>query len=347
MLQKVCEMMQNENLIAKAAKKEDSLLRLIYVTAFCVAQYGGTQFRCSKPFNPILGETYEFKTKKWKFIGEQVSHHPPITAGHAESKEYEVWMNTHLKSKFYGKSLEFTPLGYMNFRFKDNDHLFKCKRPQTSVQNIIIGTMYIDHKGECVVENTNNGEKAIVKFKALGMFSGKDKRGLIEGTIYNEDGDPEHELYGKWTESLYYKPSGADDSEGTLIWEFPEIPDKWEQIYHFTDYTLQLNMIDEHIEENLPPTDSRFRTDQRALENGELAEANDEKKRLEEKQRERLMENKTSGKEFCPRYFEREENEELDENGQKMISFKYKGGYWTDRKNRDWDDVPDIFGYDN
>jgi hypothetical protein len=35
----------------------------------------------------------------------------------------------------------------------------------------------------------------------------------------------------------------------------------------------------------LPPTDSRFRPDQRALENGDISKASDEKNRLEVKQR--------------------------------------------------------------
>ena len=35
----------------------------------------------SKPFNPLLGETYElFLPGKYKFIAEQVSHHPPVSA---------------------------------------------------------------------------------------------------------------------------------------------------------------------------------------------------------------------------------------------------------------------------
>jgi len=35
----------------------------------------------SKPFNPLLGETFEFVSPgHYKYIAEQVSHHPPITA---------------------------------------------------------------------------------------------------------------------------------------------------------------------------------------------------------------------------------------------------------------------------
>jgi oxysterol-binding protein 1 len=82
MLQKICEMMRYDSLLQKASEESDTLLRLIYVSAFMIAQYAGTQFRLTKPFNPLLGETFEYKTKDWKYISEQVSHHPPISAAH-------------------------------------------------------------------------------------------------------------------------------------------------------------------------------------------------------------------------------------------------------------------------
>ena len=86
MLQKICEMMRYDYLLEQAAAQQDSLLRLIYVSAFTIAMYAGTQFRWTKPFNPLLGETFEYKTKSWKYVSEQVSHHPPISAAHWESK---------------------------------------------------------------------------------------------------------------------------------------------------------------------------------------------------------------------------------------------------------------------
>jgi hypothetical protein len=46
---------------------------------------------------------------------------------------------------------------------------------------------------------------------------------------------------------------------------------------------MQLNYIPEGMEEKLPPTDARFRPDQRALENGDYDLAASEKHRLEEK----------------------------------------------------------------
>lgn len=55
-----------------------------------------------------------------------------------------------------------------------------------------------------------------------------------------------------------------------------------------------------------PQTDSRFRMDQRYLENGDLKQANNEKKRLEDKQRRRLK--RIDESEYEPMYFAREDD---------------------------------------
>jgi hypothetical protein len=47
--------------------------------------------RHKKPFNPILGETYELQHPQFTFISEQVSHHPPISAGYTFGKDFEYW----------------------------------------------------------------------------------------------------------------------------------------------------------------------------------------------------------------------------------------------------------------
>lgn len=44
---------------AAATLPKGSLERLLAVTAFAVAPYGSTEGRTCKPFNPLLGETYE------------------------------------------------------------------------------------------------------------------------------------------------------------------------------------------------------------------------------------------------------------------------------------------------
>jgi oxysterol-binding protein-related protein 3/6/7 len=346
MLQKTGEVLQNEHLISKAAEEEDSLMRMLHVAAFSISQYGGTQFRCSKPFNPILGETFEMKAKNWKFVAEQVSHHPPISACYVDHKKYELWANSHLKTKFWGKSLEFKPLGNINIKFKDNDDHFIIARPNSLVQNIIIGNMYIDHTGDSLVVNKRTGEKAIVKFKALGFFQNKKNRGKITASIHNSAGEEVYEIFGKWTESIFYRRVGDKKDEGTLLWSFPDIPEDWESIYHFTDFTLQLNMLTDDMAQILPPTDSRFRSDQRMLENGQLKQANNEKQRLEEKQRRRRKIMEDEGIEHAPRYFYKYDDPEIIEKNEDIVEYRPLHNYWEFRDKQDWKDLPDLFGPD-
>ena len=132
MLQKVSEIMVNSDLMEKASAEKDSLMRLAYVAAFSVGQYGYTTSRTTKPFNPILGETYEYLGKGFKLFAEQVSHHPPVSALHVESKEYTIQMNTMMSTHFWGKSLEFKPQGEAHVWFHDTGDHFLISRPNTS-----------------------------------------------------------------------------------------------------------------------------------------------------------------------------------------------------------------------
>jgi hypothetical protein len=49
--------------------------------AFSIAGFESVIDRTTKPFNPLLGETWEYDNGEVKIITEQVSHHPPISAG--------------------------------------------------------------------------------------------------------------------------------------------------------------------------------------------------------------------------------------------------------------------------
>jgi len=64
---------------------------------------------------------------------------------------------------------------------------------------------------------------------------------------------------------------------------YPDAP----KYYGFTEWAIQLNEITSDIKDCLPPTDSRLRPDQRALEEGDVDAAEHGKQALEQKQRER------------------------------------------------------------
>jgi hypothetical protein len=50
-------------------------MRILYVAAFAVSGYASTESRPCKPFNPLLGETYEadYPEKGIRFFSEKVS----------------------------------------------------------------------------------------------------------------------------------------------------------------------------------------------------------------------------------------------------------------------------------
>jgi len=126
-----------------------------------------------------------------------------------------------------------------------------------------------------------------------------------------------------------------------VLWQAFPFPDNFNMQYFFTNFTLQLNYLPDSLKEKLPPTDSRLRPDQQALERGEMDFATEEKNRLEEKQRSlRKQREENPGSDFVPHYFVKT----LDPDSKEEF-FKYGGkrDYWTDRRNKDWDHLDDLF----
>ena len=57
-------------------------------------------------------------------------------------------------------------------------------------------------------------------------------------------------------------------------------PKNEQNCFNFSLFTFQLNFMSENLSKKLPPTDSRFRKDLRALESGELKLANEYKRKI-------------------------------------------------------------------
>ncbi len=99
----------------------------------------------NKPFNPLLGETYELQTDEFRFIAEQVSHHPPITAWYVEAKNksYRVWSQFENATKFTGQFLCLSQK-HPTFVELENGEVYQILTPVMSAHNLIMGTPYLD-----------------------------------------------------------------------------------------------------------------------------------------------------------------------------------------------------------
>ena len=131
MLQRITEELEYSSVLDMAAKMNNDWEQLAYVAAFTISAYSTTATRVNKPFNPLLGETYEcertedlgwrsiagkhfsliFIFLEMKFYLEQVSHHPPALATYAEGQGWTLYQEFTMASKFRGQYLSITPLG--------------------------------------------------------------------------------------------------------------------------------------------------------------------------------------------------------------------------------------------
>ncbi|KAF8934971.1 hypothetical protein BGZ58_005324 [Dissophora ornata] len=233
MLQRMAEDAEYIELLDKAVRQRGATERILFIAAFAMSNYSSTIGRVAKPFNPLLGETYECcrEDKQFRYISEQVSHHPPISACYCESPNYNFYAEVDVKSKFWGKSFEVMPKGTSHVELKvpkvfaegtqelqsdpDDESKFiehySWRKVTTCVQNLIVGTPWIDNYGDMVIKNHRTGETCQLTFKARG-WRGKDAY-EIRGFASDSRSKEVWEVAGRWNERLVARRAGKDNVE--------------------------------------------------------------------------------------------------------------------------------------
>lgn len=179
----------------------------------------------------------------------------------------------------------------------------------------MMGVKYLEHIGQMVVKNTSTGVSCVLDFKETGYWGSTPN--VVSGSVLSPDGQTVSKLEGKWDEQLAQK---LDSNHLKVLWKISPFPRNASDYYGFTYFGITLNEITPDMEDKLPPTDSRLRPDVRALENGDVTLADDEKTRLEQTQRERRQ----RGQDPRPRWFK-----QVGSDG----DWVYTGGYWEARRN--------------
>ncbi|PIO36121.1 hypothetical protein AB205_0086850 [Aquarana catesbeiana] len=120
----------------------------------------------------------------------------------------------------------------------------------------------------------------------------------------------------------------------TLLWRIAPRPPNSTQMYNFTLFAMALNELEKGMESIVPKTDCRLRPDIRAMENGDIDTASEEKKRLEEKQRAARKNRSKSDEDWNTRWFHQGPNPY--NNAQDWL---FSGKYWD----RSYTSLPDIY----
>ncbi|XP_045890471.1 oxysterol-binding protein 2 isoform X1 [Micropterus dolomieu] len=363
MLQRLTEDLEYHELLDKAARCDSSLEQMCLIAAFSVSSYSTTVHRTAKPFNPLLGETYELDRLEefgYRSLCEQVSHHPPAAAHHVISQRgWTLWQEITIASKFRGKYLSIMPLGAIHLHFHSSGNHYVWRKVTSTVHNIIVGKLWIDQSGDIEIVNHRTKETCQLKFSPYSYFS-RDVPRKVTGVVSDSGGQAHYILSGTWDDKIesskiIQSSRGGSGSEGKqktvyqtlspkLLWKKYPLPENAENMYYFSALALTLN----EQEDGVGLTDSRLRPDQKLMEEGRWDEANSEKQRLEEKQRavRRRREAEASdalddGREYegyQPLWFHQRRDSVTGE-----TNFVYKGGYWEAKERQDWSMCPDIF----
>ncbi|XP_062568739.1 oxysterol-binding protein 1-like isoform X1 [Saccostrea cucullata] len=357
MLQRLTEDFEYADCLDRAAACEDSAEQLVHVAAFTISSYSTTTHRNTKPFNPLLGETYECDRTDdlgWKSFAEQVSHHPPTASQYTEGNGWSLWQEFTMGSKFRGKYLQIIPLGIAHLVFKKSGNHYTWRKVTTTVHNIIVGKLWVDNHGEMDITNHKTQDKCHLKYSAYSYFSREIPR-KVTGVVTDQDGAAKWVLTGTWDKRMEAaKVVHIDESNKgkpvfetgphICIWEKRPLPPGAEKMYNFTTLAVTLN----EPEDGVAPTDSRLRPDQRAMEEGNWDEANKFKLQLEEKQRAARKKREAEAEEAAKRgetvkgyqavWFEMKQDPITG-----SPIHMYNGRYWDCKEKGDWSVCPNIF----
>ncbi|EFA85771.1 oxysterol binding family protein [Heterostelium album PN500] len=266
--------------LSKAAAAVDPVERLKYVVAFTMSGLHLTS-TLTKPFNPLLGETFEGHFYDGtKVFCEQTSHHPPISNWQVQDKDnryhyygYGVW-----SASCRGNIVKGYQKGTHTIEFHDGGTI-TWTLPEILVKGIFWGDRLTDFNGKILFTDEKNKICCEITFNphALGfvrsIFSKqKEPSDYFVGQIFKtgttesksgkekkQDADVICSFEGSWLTHLSF--------DNTVYWDIKMVPPGI--VY----------------EENPLPTDCRFREDLRYLKEGNTDKAKEYKSIVEERQR--------------------------------------------------------------
>uniref|UniRef100_A0A671WZA2 Oxysterol-binding protein n=1 Tax=Sparus aurata TaxID=8175 RepID=A0A671WZA2_SPAAU len=263
LLQRLCEELEYSELLDTANNTSDPYQRMVYIAAFAISGYSTATFRNRyKPFNPVLGETYECirEDRSFRIISEQVCHHPPISACHAESENFSFWQDQRWKNKFWGKSLEILPTGMVNVTLQRYGDHYEWNKVVTCIHNVLSQQRYLEHYGEVTIRNLKSNtctcKITFVKSRYWGSDTNKNE---VQGTVLDQSGSVIHRFGGLWHEGIFCDTLPTPK----CVWKPNPQPKDDVLYYGFSTFAMELNELPPELKPLLPPTDSRLRPDQR------------------------------------------------------------------------------------
>lgn len=344
-LQRYAEFLEYSDLIDNALKgkyPEDSGELILRIAAFATSNLSSMRKKIRnsrKPFNPLLGETFELvrEDKGFRLVCEKVSHRPPVFALYAESKDWTLSYSPAPSQKFWGKTSEIFTKGVVKLTIRATGEVFTWSQPTCVLKNIIAGEKYTE-PSDTITVKSSSGQRAVVEFSKGGMFSGRSEDLRIRAFDGKKQALP-YTVSGNWTESMTLKTTTTEKT----IWTAGSLLLECEKKFGFTEFAGSLNKLTSIEEGNLPRNDSRLRPDLRAYEKGDIEEAERLKQKLEEGQRIRRKKLEDSNESHVPLFFEHVGGDPAQPDSGEWVYKAGNSSYWNRRKRQRWGSIDPLW----
>ncbi|XP_010128289.1 PREDICTED: oxysterol-binding protein 2, partial [Chlamydotis macqueenii] len=213
MLQRLTEDLEYHELLDKAVKCESSTEQMCFVAAFSVSSYSTTVHRTAKPFNPLLGETYELDR-----LGGVAGSLGCLPGAEVVTSQRLSRNREALLTELVAVPAMPTSSGAIHLEFHSSGNHYVWRKVTSTVHNIIVGKLWIDQSGEIEIVNHKSKDKCQLKFTPYSYFS-RDVPRKVTGVVSDADGRAHYVMSGTWDEKMecskiVHSSHGGTSTEG-------------------------------------------------------------------------------------------------------------------------------------
>ena len=251
--------------------------------------------RRGKPLNPFLGELFlgHWATAEGvtQLVAEQVSHHPPATAFHIWNEEHGVRLQGYNSQRTrFDRTVRINRAGAAVFRLDRYDEDYLIQLPGFHLEGLIPPPPMpeIDSDKPVYIQSSS-GFTAKIEFSGKGWFRGKKNS---FSAVFYATADPLTILYtaeGQWSGSFTMKESRTN------------------QVVEAFDTSMPISSLILPPLEKQDPLESRRAWSKvtSGINAANMSAVNNEKSKIEIRQRELREEEQTEGREWPRRYFKK------------------------------------------
>lgn len=270
-IERICDLfLYCNHYLSRAAAADEPIERIKYALGFVASAlpHAISQY---KPFNPLLGETFQATLADGTTIDcEHTSHHPPISNYYVQSHHFKIYGSLTINGEIHANSINAFNEGWGTIEFKDG-HKLKFCMPNLYVWGLVMGSRGLQYTSAIIVIDEANQLKAVLKYsadakKGITAYFSSARTDVCRGNIYKYDKKKHDEVCAKHKDKWLPMVNDLADMpdlvkalqkvEGTWLREIRVEGELLWTVQQDVQYLQQHFFVDNPL-----PSDCRFRED--------------------------------------------------------------------------------------